>query len=323
MKSKNIDSPSMGATREILLPLSTSEELVASMEKAEELVATSETAEEPTAPTEKAENDTTSPEAMTDINATPDVPEDVSTQAKETTPELPTSSETTEEHMPEEPTEIMHNYVPPFSEHIHKITSDTPTCEIIIMSPADLEDKMAHGWDDAVRSYDEPSEALLNSPEYRDSMIVKPEDLFDDPANLINEFRRIIAEKDAELEEKERIIETLRGGDNGNIGHAAILQAGETEQPGQPDAAETSPVEEDVMLTVNEAAKHLKVGMNKMYALTKFPDFPCEKQGRKFVVSKVKLDAWKVKHPNFADLARQLSKKRKKNTEANENEKDS
>ncbi len=286
MKSNIIDSPNMGATQEILyLP------------------------EAPKAlpvPSETAENDTTSPEAITDINATPDVPENVSTQAKETTPELPASSETTEENMPEEPTEIMHNYVPPFSEHIHKITSDTPTCEIIIMSPADLEDKMAHGWDDAVRSYDEPSEALLNSPEYRDSMIVKPEDLFDDPANLINEFRRIIAEKNAELEEKERIIETLRGGDNGNIGHAAILQAGETEQPGQPDAAETSPVDEDVMLTVNEAARHLRLGVNKMYALTKLPDFPCEKQGRKIMISQVNLDSWKESHPNFAELARQL-----------------
>lgn len=63
---------------------------------------------------------------------------------------------------------------------------------------------------------------------------------------------------------------------------------------------------EDVWITVNEAAKHLKVGMNKMYALTKLPDFPCEKQGRKIMISQVNLDSWKESHPNFAELARQL-----------------
>lgn len=80
----------------------------------------------------------------------------------------------------------------------------------------------------------------------------------------------------------------------------------EVAEPPEQEVAEPPSDAEAVWFTVKEAANYWGLGVNKMYALTKLPDFPCEKQGRKIMISQVKLDSWKESHPNFAELARQL-----------------
>jgi excisionase family DNA binding protein len=48
----------------------------------------------------------------------------------------------------------------------------------------------------------------------------------------------------------------------------------------------------DDILTVPEAAKRLKVGLNVMYTLTHRTDFPCFKIGKQIRIKVLDLDKW-------------------------------
>ena len=244
------------------------------------------------------EDNTTSPAAMTTISTTPEVSEDTSAQT-EATPEA------------------IRSIIKP-SSLFREIPDDMPTCQITVISPADFEDKMAHGFGEKERIFDEPSEALLNSPEYRDSMIAKPEDLFDASADLINELRNIIAEKDAELEEKDRIIETLRGVNDCNIDHVATGQDGETEQAEQTAPDEKSASIERITIMVKELAKLLGIGENMAYNLVKEDGFPAIQSSGKYWIFKDKVEDWFLEHPEIVLKSTNTKSKKssKKETEA-------
>ena len=48
---------------------------------------------------------------------------------------------------------------------------------------------------------------------------------------------------------------------------------------------------EERYMTVEEAARYLRVGMNRMYQLCKQPDFPSFKIGQRHIIDKEQLDA--------------------------------
>ena len=43
-------------------------------------------------------------------------------------------------------------------------------------------------------------------------------------------------------------------------------------------------------MTIEETAKYLRVGLNRMYSLCKEPDFPSFKIGQKYLIDRIALD---------------------------------